>query len=424
MRIQKKKVKLSCIKAAPRTPKGDHFMLDVATARARILENIPFCGQETTPLTQACGRVLAQDLPARRANPPVGVSAMDGYAARAADTNPGAVLRVVGEAPAGHPSGQTVQTGECVRIFTGSQIPDGADTIIIQENVVREGDRITLSQPGKPGQFIRARGQDFDRGDVLVRAGRRLGARDIGLAAAGGHVWLPTARRPRVGVLATGDEITLPGDPIAEDGVFNSAAFMVSAFLDQAGAEAIMLPVARDNTASLAQSLAHARQMDMLVTIGGASVGTYDLVRSALDEVGLALDFWKIAMRPGKPLLSGRLGNTPVIGLPGNPVAAFVCSVVFVVPAIQAMMGMHVSPQPQTEAAILASAVRENDERQDFLRATLCEDPQGGLPRVTPFARQDSAQLNILAQSQALVLRPPHAPAQDAGTMCHMIRLG
>ncbi|MFT8674826.1 MAG: gephyrin-like molybdotransferase Glp [Acetobacter sp.] len=423
MRIQKKKVKLSCIKAAPRTPKGDHFMLDVATARARILANIPFCGQETTPLNMACGRILAQDLPARRANPPVAVSAMDGYAARVEDTHPGAVLHVVGEAPAGHPSGLEVGRGECLRIFTGSQVPAGADTIVIQENVTREGEYVTLSQAGKAGQFIRARGQDFNQGDVLLHAGRKLGPRDIGLAAAGGHVWLPTARRPRVGILATGDEITLPGDPIAESGVFNSAAFMVSALLEQAGADPVLLPVARDTTASLTRSLTQARQLDMLVTIGGASVGTYDLVRSTLDDVGLELDFWKIAMRPGKPLLSGRLGHTPVIGLPGNPVAALVCSIVFVAPAIHTMMGLSVPAQPATEPAILACAVRENDERQDFLRATLIEAPLGGLPEVTPFARQDSAQLNILAQSQALVVRPPNAPAQDAGTACRMIRL-
>ncbi|MFT8890558.1 MAG: gephyrin-like molybdotransferase Glp [Acetobacter papayae] len=399
-------------------------MLDVATARARILSGIVACGQETVPLGSALGRVLGLDVHARRANPPVSVSAMDGYAARAQDATEGAVLHVVAEAPAGHPTAHVIQPGECVRLFTGSQIPAGADTIIIQENTQREGDRITLTQPSAPGRFIRMQGQDFAQGICLLQAGTRLGPKEIGLAAASGHAWLTVTRKPRVSVLSTGDEIALPGDPVREDGIFNSALFMVTACLQQAGAEVLMLPSARDTTRSLTEAFAQARQSDMLVTIGGASVGAYDLVRQSLTDIGLTLDFWKIAMRPGKPLLSGHIGSTPIIGLPGNPVAALVCSTVFVAPAIQRMMGMAVADTLPTEPAILGVDVGPNDQRQDFLRATLSNAlAPDSLPVVTPFASQDSAQLHILAQSQALIIRAPHAPAAAAGSPCQIVRL-
>ncbi|MFT9440240.1 MAG: gephyrin-like molybdotransferase Glp [Acetobacter papayae] len=399
-------------------------MLDVATARARILSGIVACGQETVPLGSALGRVLGLDVHARRANPPVSVSAMDGYAARAQDATQGAVLHVVTEAPAGHPTAHVIQPGECVRLFTGSQIPAGADTVIIQENTQREGDRITLTQPSAAGRFIRMQGQDFAQGTCLLQAGTRLGPKEIGLAAAGGHAWLTVTRKPRVSILSTGDEVALPGDPVREDGIFNSALFMVAACLQQAGAEVLMLPSARDTTRSLTEAFAQARQSDMLVTIGGASVGAYDLVRQSLTDIGLTLDFWKIAMRPGKPLLSGHIGSTPIIGLPGNPVAALVCSTVFVAPAIQRMMGMAVADTLPTEPAILGVDVGPNDQRQDFLRATLSTAPApDSLPVVTPFASQDSAQLHILAQSQALIIRAPHAPAAAAGSPCQIVRL-
>ncbi|WP_264821144.1 molybdopterin molybdotransferase MoeA, partial [Acetobacter cibinongensis] len=254
-------------------------------------------------------------------------------------------------------------------------------------------------------------------------AGKTLSARDIGLAAAAGHIWLPVARRPRVGILATGDEIILPGEPAKPDSIVNSGAFMVSAYLNSIGAEAILLPVARDNAASLSASIAHAAHLDLLVTIGGASVGTYDLVQQTLKDHGLSLDFWKIAMRPGKPLMSGKLGNTPMIGLPGNPVAAMVCSLVFVAPAVRALMGQHIGTELETEAAILGADVGENDQRQDFMRCTLSLHAEKGLPVVTPFPSQDSAQLNILAQSHALLVRAPFAPAEKTGSACRMIRL-
>ncbi|WP_338331473.1 gephyrin-like molybdotransferase Glp [Acetobacter sp. LMG 32666] len=422
MRIQRQKVKLSYINMAPPTPKGDEFMLDVATARARILENLPPCGQETIALSAACGRILAQDVHARRANPPVSVSAMDGYAVRAADALQGAVLRIIDEAPAGRPSAHTVAEGECIRLFTGSQVPAGADSIVIQENTQLAGQQVTLTRAATKGQNIRTQGQDFAQGAVLLRAGTRLGPRDIGLAAAGGLVWLPVFRRPRVGILATGDEILLPGDTAPPDGIFNSASFMLAALLGQEGADAIVLPVARDNATSLSNAFANTHDLDMLVTIGGASVGTYDLVRPTLEKAGLVQNFWKIAMRPGKPLMFGTLNGMPVLGLPGNPVAALVCSMVFVLPALHKLMGRTVADTLDTQPALLGADVGENDQRQDFLRATLHTGPDGQLV-ATPFGQQGSAQLNILSQSQALIIRPPHANAQKAGTPCLIMRL-
>lgn len=398
-------------------------MLDVAVARARILENLSSCGSETVSVAAACGRVLAQPLTARLSNPPVSVSSMDGYAARSEDALEGATLRVVGEAPAGHPSLLTVGPGECLRVFTGSQIPAGADCILIQENVRQDGALATLQAAGRHNQFIRHQGQDFTAGQTLLPSGKTLSARDIGLATAAGHLWLPVASRPRVGILATGDEIILPGEPAKPDSIINSGAFMVSAYLNSIGADAILLPVARDNAASLSASIAHAAHLDLLVTIGGASVGTYDLVQQTLKDHGLSLAFWKIAMRPGKPLMSGKLGNTPMIGLPGNPVAAMVCSLVFVAPAVRALMGQHISTELETEAAILGADVRENDQRQDFMRCTLSPYAEKGLPVVTPFSSQDSAQLYILAQSDALLVRAPFAPAEKTGAACRIIRL-
>ncbi|OUI86848.1 molybdopterin molybdotransferase MoeA [Acetobacter tropicalis] len=398
-------------------------MLDVAVARARILEKLSPCGLETVSVAHACGRVLAAPVIARLSNPPVSVSSMDGYAVRIDDVQEGATLDIIGEAPAGHPSSLTVKKGQCIRLFTGSQIPAGADTVLIQENMRRDGNAVTLLSGGKAGQFIRKQGQDFQKGETLLPAGKVLTARDIGLAAAAGHVWLTVSRRPRVGILATGDEIVLPGDPAQPDSIVNSGAFMVTAFLRSIGAEAVLLPVARDNVESLSAAITQADHLDLLVTIGGASVGTYDLVREAFKPHGLNLDFWKIAMRPGRPLMSGQLGKTPMIGLPGNPVAAMVCSVVFVAAAVRTLMGLPQGAELETETAILGADLKENDQRQDFLRSTLRSQPDGQPPIATPFASQDSAQMNILAQSDALIIRAPHAPPQKAGTLCRILRL-
>ncbi|NHO33850.1 molybdopterin molybdotransferase MoeA [Acetobacter fallax] len=397
-------------------------MIDPSQALTRIVSDLPLMGTETVSLTEAAGRITAAPVLARLSNPPADVSAMDGYAVRAADTAAGTNLLITGEAPAGHPSDQTVTAGTCVRLFTGSVMPSGADAVLIQENTTRNSDRITVTQPVAPGRFIRPHGQDFTRGQPVIPAGKRLSARDIGLAAAAGCPWITVRRRPRVAILSTGDEIVLPGDTVPPGSIIGSAAFMLAALLKDAGADPVILPVAKDAAGDIRQATTGLGTTDMLLTIGGASVGDYDLVKAALGEAGLVTDFWKIAMRPGKPLMFGHLNGTPVIGLPGNPVAAFVCGIVFVLPALRKMTGDTTSDHGQ-DIATLASDLPANDLRFDHLRATLKRDGQGTL-LATPFPKQDSGMMSPLATCDALILRPAHAPAASAGETCRIIRFG
>ncbi|GBR07069.1 molybdopterin molybdotransferase MoeA [Acetobacter oeni] len=398
-------------------------MIDPSEALTRIVSGLPLSGTETVSLMEAAGRITAAPVLARLSNPPADVSAMDGYAVRAADTTAGAELRITGEAPAGHPSAETVTAGSCVRIFTGSVIPDGADAVLIQENTTRDGDRLTVTQPVTSGRFIRARGQDFTCGQPVIPAGKRLSARDIGLAAAANCPWITVRRRPRVAILSTGDEICLPGDSVPPGSIIGSAAFMLGALLKEAGADPVILPVAKDTAGDIRQAATGLATTDMLLTIGGASVGDYDLVKAALGEAGLVTDFWKIAMRPGKPLMFGHLGDTPVIGLPGNPVAAFVCGIVFVLPALRGMSGETPSGDNGREKARLACDLPANDLRFDHLRAALTRD-ENGILLATPFPKQDSGMISPLATGDALILRDAHAPAAKAGEICDIIRFG
>ena len=400
-------------------------MLSVEAARDRILDGLQPTAAEAVSLDAAWGRVTARPLLARLSNPPADISAMDGYAVRASDTAPGAVLRVIGEAPAGHPFEGGVSPGECVRLFTGSVVPRGSDGVLIQENATREAARITVHEATTAGRHIRRAGQDFSRGDTVLSAGRRLGARDIGVAAAANHPWIACHRRPVIALLATGDEIALPGEPIPPGGIANSNTPMLAAAIRAAGAQALVLPPAPDDIRAIAGSVDGLR-CDMLVTIGGASVGDHDLVQAGLAERGFAVDFWKIAMRPGKPLMHGRLlrpglGDVPVLGLPGNPVSALVCALLFLLPAINRLSG-DAAPGPELDRATLGVAVPGNDLRADHLRASLTRDAQGGL-MVTPFPRQDSGLLRRLAESEALILRPPHGAALPAGATVEIIRL-
>ncbi|MEI6161650.1 MAG: molybdopterin molybdotransferase MoeA, partial [Roseococcus sp.] len=303
-------------------------MIPLEEARQRILAGIRPTGPETVALAAGWNRVLARPVISRLTQPPADVSAMDGYAVRAADAVDGAVLRMTGAAPAGRPFAGAVGPGEAVRIFTGGFVPEGADAILIQENVRAEGAALHVVEGVAPGRWIRRRGLDFAEGLALLPAGRRLTARDIGLAAAANHPWLAVHRRPRIGILATGDEIALPGEPLPPGGIVSSNAHALAALVASAGGEGIILPIAPDDASSIAE-LAGSGGYDLLVTTGGASVGEHDLVQKALGQEGFALDFWKIAMRPGKPLIWGRLGATPVLGLPGNPVSALVYGVVF-----------------------------------------------------------------------------------------------
>jgi molybdopterin molybdotransferase len=393
-------------------------MIAVAEARAKILAALAPVGVETVALAAGFGRVLAAPVAARVTQPPADVSAMDGYALVAADGVAGARLVVIGTAPAGHPFGGAVGPGEAVRLFTGSFVPAGADAILLQEDATAEAGFVTVNEACVAGKHIRPAGQDFARGEVLLEAGARLSARDIGLAAAGNHPWLTVYRRPRIAILATGDEISLPGEAIGPGGIVSSNAHALAAFVTAAGGEAMVLPIAVDELAAIAAGADAAQGADLLVTTGGASVGDHDLVQAGLAARGLVLDFWKIAMRPGKPLMFGRMGDLPVLGLPGNPVSAFVCALLFLGPAIARLAGLPGDP-PALAPARLGAALKPNDQREDFVRATIGPD---GV--VTPFAKQDSGMLKTLARAEALIRRAPFDPARAAGEIVEVVRLG
>ncbi len=396
-------------------------MIPVEEARARILAAMRPTATEIVALPAAIGRVSAAPLRARLNQPPADVSAMDGYALRAADAMPGATLRVVGAAPAGRPFEGHVGPGEAVRLFTGSLIPDGADSVALQEDADAADGMVTLREAVRAGRHVRRAGQDFSAGDALIRAGKRLGARDIGLAAAGNHPWVSVHRRPRIAILATGDEISLPGEPIGPGGIVSSNAHALAALIRAAGGDPLVLPIAVDDRDAIANAADAAAGADLLVTTGGASVGDHDLVQAGLGARGFQADFWKIAMRPGKPLMFGALAGLPVLGLPGNPVSTLVCAVLFLVPALDRLSGLP-SAAPATTPARLGIALAANDHRADHLRATLATGADGHLV-ATPFERQDSAMLRLLAEADALVLRPANDPARPEGAPVSVIRL-
>jgi molybdopterin molybdotransferase len=396
-------------------------MISVAEARERILAELRPTPGEVVHLAAAWGRVTAAPVTARLTQPPGDVSSMDGYAVRSADAVQHAVLNVVGSAPAGHPWPGRIGAGESLRIFTGSVMPEGTDGVLLQEDAAVAANQVTVGETVRPGQFVRRAGQDFRAGDLLIAAGKRLNARDIGLAAAANHPWLTLHRRPRVAILATGDEIALPGEPIPPGGIVSSNAHALGALVHASGGEPVVLPVVPDDRATIGAAAEAATGMDLLVTTGGASVSEQDLVQKALVERGLVVDFWKIAMRPGKPLMHGRLGSVPLIGLPGNPVSAMVCGILFMLPAIQRLTGLPGLPPPLA-TGVLAAPLGANDGRADHLRARLTTRADGTLV-VTPYERQDSAMLRLLSEADALVLRDPHAPALAAGAPVALIRL-
>ncbi|HEY2891299.1 MAG TPA: gephyrin-like molybdotransferase Glp [Dongiaceae bacterium] len=397
-------------------------MLTVAEARARIVQAFAPLPAEQVSLANALGRVLAEPVHARLTQPPFAVSAMDGYAVRASDVAKVPVsLKLVGYAPAGSAYGSPIKSGEAVRIFTGAPLPDGADAIVIQEDTQATGDSVLVKEAAPIGRYVRPAGLDFRRGDPGLAAGKRLGARDIGLAAAMNHPWLQVHRRPRVAILATGDEIVMPGEPVGPNQIVSSNGLALAAFLRAAGAEPIDLGIAADNRAALQRLGAGAAGADLLVTTGGASVGDHDLVQAALGDQGMAVDFWKIAMRPGKPLMFGNIGTTRVIGLPGNPVSTLVCALVFIRPALRAMLGQQDSDNGE-EIAIAGRDLAENDNREDYLRSTLSRDGEGRLV-ATPFGKQDSSMQFLMQQAQCLVVRPVQAPALATGSPVRILRL-
>ena len=344
-------------------------MISVEQARARILDAMRSTPAEVVALAEAWNRVTAEGVTARLTQPPADVSAMDGYALRATDGALGARLTVIGTAPAGHPFDGHIGPGEAVRLFTGSVVPPGADAILLQEDAARDGDIVEVNEAVIAGRHIRRAGQDFAAGDLLIPPGRRITARDVGLAAAANHPWLTVHRRPRVAILATGDEIAMPGEPIPPGGIVSSNSHALAALVRAAGGEPIVLPVARDEHAAISAVADFLFGVDLLVTTGGASVGDHDLVIEALKARGMTLDFWQIAMRPGKPLLFGQLGATPVLGLPGNPVSAMVCGILFLLPSLARLSGLPAAPPP-ISTAVLGAAVKANDKRADHLRAS------------------------------------------------------
>jgi molybdopterin molybdotransferase len=400
-------------------------LMPVAEALARVLADAGALPAENAPLAQAYDRVLAADITATRTQPPADISAMDGYAVRAADVaNAPATLRLIGEVAAGHPFAGKVGPGETVRIFTGGVLPPGADTVVIQELTQRDGEQVTVTAATPKGKNVRPAGLDFACGDVLLGKARRLSGRDLALAAAMNHPALPVHRRPKVAMLATGDELVMPGTEPGPGEIVYSNGYAILALARREGAEVIDLGIVADRVEETAAAVRRAREAgaDILVTSGGASVGDYDVVQRALAAEGLALSFWKVALRPGKPMMHGRLGPMQVLGLPGNPVSAFVCAVLFLVPLIRRLAGRG-DVEPQTESAVLGRDLAANDERADYLRATLAPGANGALI-ATPFPVQDSSMLAPLAKADCLVIREPYAPAARAGERCSLIKLG
>ena len=401
-------------------------LMPVEEALTRVLASVAApTEREAVALADAYGRTLASDVVSRRVQPPFANSAMDGYALRAADAaRAPARLTVVGESAAGRPFDGRLGPGEAARIFTGAPLPEGADAVAMQENARREGETVILNAPVALSDHVRAPGGDFDAGEIVLRAGRRLSARDVALAAAANHPTLAVHRRPRVAVLASGDELVAPGAALGPAQIVSSNTFAVAGIVGAAGGAPIDLGIAVDDPKALAKSLAQAvaERADVLVTLGGASVGDHDLMQQALVDAGMELGFWRVGMRPGKPLIHGRLGATIVLGLPGNPTSSTLCALLFVRPLVRALLGDPEAGADPSEPARLAVALSANGPRRDYARATLARDV-GGLDLATPVTSQDASLVKAFARADALLLREPNAPAAAAGEICRIIRL-
>lgn len=388
-------------------------MITVSQALDALFALVTSLPVEEVPLIAAAGRVLARDVMAMRDQPPFAASVMDGYAV--AQAQPGDQFTVIGESAAGHGFNGQVNTGEAVRIFTGAPLPNGCARVVIQEDVSCNGDVITIRDTLDTAQYIRPIGTDFAKGQ-MISAPKRLTSRDIALLAAMNIATVPVTRQPKVALIPTGDELVMPGETPGPDQIIASNTFGLHAQLEQLGARVRMLPIARDTKASLQTVLSLVDDADLVITIGGASVGDHDIVALLAQELGLERSFYKVAMRPGKPLMSGRLGNAMMIGLPGNPVSAMVCGTVFVTPVIKAMLGLPAQPIPQHQG-VLAAPIAANGGREHYMRAQIT--PQG----IHVFERQDSSLLSVLADANALVVRPPNDPARDQGESVHYITL-
>jgi len=398
--------------------------MPVADALRIVLsEARPLPGEPVT-LDGAVGRVLTEDVAALRTQPPAAVSAMDGYAVRASDVATAPVtLKLIGEVAAGHPFEGQVGPGEAARIFTGGMMPPGSDTVVIQELAHRGNSTVTIQKATAKGRNVRDRGIDFVEGEILLHKGRRLTDRDVMLAAAMNHARVNVHRRPKVAILGTGDELVLPGQTPGPGEIVYSNGFALSALARNEGAEVRELGIARDRIEDIAGAVREARQWgaDILVTSGGASVGEHDLVQRALAAEGLSLSFWRVALRPGRPMLHGRLGTMQVLGVPGNPVSSYVCAFLFLVPLLRRLAG-RTDVEPRPEPARLGRDVAANDGRADYLRATLTAGPDGLV--ATPLPAQDSSLMAPLAKADCLLIREPNAAAAPAGSECVILKLG
>ncbi|MGI9434608.1 MAG: molybdopterin molybdotransferase MoeA [Geminicoccaceae bacterium] len=396
-------------------------MISVEEALARITKAFAPLPSEWITLANARGRVLSKDLAATRDQPHHDISAMDGYALRAADLDSGEVeLTMVGTAPAGGRFDGEVGQGETVRIFTGGPLPAGTDAVALQENAHVEGERIHLKGRVDPGTFVRRAGLDVKAGETVLEAGTRLNARDLGLAAGLNEAWLPVRRCPRIALLATGDELVRPGEPLGPDHIVTTNSITLAAMIEAWGGIPLDIGIIDDRPAAFREILPDLRDVDLIVTLGGASVGERDLVRQALGEEGLTLDFWKIAMRPGKPLMFGALNGVSLIGLPGNPVSSSVCAVLFVHAVIKRLQGLD--PTPPEIPAVLGIDVDANDQRQEYLRATTKWRDDGRL-EATPATRQDSAMFALFARADCLIKRQPFAEKARKGSRITVIPL-
>jgi molybdopterin molybdotransferase len=395
-------------------------LLPVDEALARVLAGAEPLPEEWIAVGDCDGRVLTRDLVAGRSQPPEDVSSMDGYAVRAADLP--ARLAVIGESAAGRGFAGTVAAGQAVRIFTGAAVPAGADAVVMQEDAAREGDHVVIAGAARPAQFIRRRGLDFTEGLTGLAAGTLMNPRRLALAAAMNHATVPVHSRPRVAILSTGDELVEPGTAPGPGQIVSSNALAIAAIVRRSGGEPTLLGISPDRLDATLERVRLARQTGhhVLVTSGGASVGEYDLMRDVIAAEGAEPGFWKIAMRPGKPLMMADLGPMRLLGLPGNPVASFVCSMLFLRPLLLRLAG-RVDSAHVPEEAFLGADVPANDLRADHLRASLAQ--RDGRLVATPFPVQDSSMIRVLAEAEALILRAPYAPAAAAGSPCRILRL-
>ena len=404
--------------AAPGSPP----LLPVADALAAILDGVRPLAIEMVPLKDTHDRVLGRDIKASRDQPPFDASAMDGYAVRSQDVaSSGGRLKVIGTSKAGKRFPRTVRPGETVRIFTGAPLPLGTDAVLVQENADASGEsEIVAREPVRSGLHVRRRGLDFARNELVLGGNRRLNARDLGIAASLNRASLPVRIRPTVAIAATGDELVRPGTRPGIDQIVSSNTFALAAAVSRFGGKAIDLGVLPDRVAAIKAAVRRYARADILVLTGGASVGEHDLVRRSLAEAGIRLEFWKIAMRPGKPLMFARQGRQRILGLPGNPVSALVCARIFLKPLIAAMLGMPRGDEILT--ARLGAPMKANDQRQEYARATL-ERARDGTPVATPFPAQDSSMLKLLQRAECLIVRPPFAPAAAAGDEVEIVPL-